>query len=547
MLASQIDLAGLPSAEGAAFDSHLDELDSRCHSGTRADLLRQIREWAEDPQGKCIFWLSGMAGTGKSTISRTVAQSFAEDGQLGASFFFKRGGGDRGNATKFFTTIATQLMLQVPGLIPYVRNEIEADPEISKKAMKEQFNKLIFQPLSEKTLLARVSKSVIVVDALDECEGEEDIKHTLYLLAQLQHLTTVRMRIFLTSRPELAVRLGFKEISADAHQDVVLQDLPLATITRDIFVYLKDVLARIQDEYNRSNPDCPLSPDWPGDDNAHALARIATPSFVFAAAACRFVGEKRGWNPDARLAALLECQSARLAFQMDQTYLPVLQQLLVERTDSEKEQFSREFQEIIGSIVILADPLPISPLARLLDVPKEEVDNNLHLLHSVLSIPTNQELSVRLLHFSFREFLLDPEKRGKSPFWVDERERHEAIATKCLDLMSQPGCLREDICHLESPGRLRSEINSQTIDRCLPADVQYACQYWVYHLEKSGKRIHDGDAVCVFLQENFLYWLEALSLIGKISESIALISNLQSLVQVSSCPGFHALVHPFLC
>src|SRR5947207_9642535 len=61
----KIDLVKLLSAEGAAFDSHVDELDARCHPDTRIDLLRQIMEWAQDPQGKCIFWLNGSAGTGK--------------------------------------------------------------------------------------------------------------------------------------------------------------------------------------------------------------------------------------------------------------------------------------------------------------------------------------------------------------------------------------------------------------------------------------------------------------------------------------------------
>ncbi len=91
-------LEKIPSAPGAAFDSFTDELNARCHPDTRVGLLHQIREWAKDRQGKCIFWLNGMAGTGKSTISRTVAHSFANDGQLGASFFFKRGEGERGNA-----------------------------------------------------------------------------------------------------------------------------------------------------------------------------------------------------------------------------------------------------------------------------------------------------------------------------------------------------------------------------------------------------------------------------------------------------------------
>src|SRR4051812_24634096 len=87
----------LPTAEGAPFGSYMDQHESECLPGTRTGLLDHIAKWVGDPQGKCIFWLNGMAGTGKSTISRTVARSLIVKGQLGASFFFKRGEGDRGN------------------------------------------------------------------------------------------------------------------------------------------------------------------------------------------------------------------------------------------------------------------------------------------------------------------------------------------------------------------------------------------------------------------------------------------------------------------
>jgi hypothetical protein len=91
----------LPVATGAAFNSYQDELDARCNPDTRVELLQDIYKWFEDVNGECIFWLNGMAGTGKSTVSRTVAQMFADRGQLGASFF-KRGERDRGNARFFF-------------------------------------------------------------------------------------------------------------------------------------------------------------------------------------------------------------------------------------------------------------------------------------------------------------------------------------------------------------------------------------------------------------------------------------------------------------
>src|ERR1700722_13095904 len=148
-LLSKIDVVKLPIAKGASFDSHMEEHNARCLSNTRIELLSQITEWAKDRNGKPIFWLNGMAGTGKSTIARTVAQSFANNGQLGASFFFKKGEGDRGNASRFFTTIARDLMAHIPGLMSGIKKAIEADPAISGKALKDQFERLILQPLLE--------------------------------------------------------------------------------------------------------------------------------------------------------------------------------------------------------------------------------------------------------------------------------------------------------------------------------------------------------------------------------------------------------------
>src|SRR5439155_1000330 len=107
---SKNEVVKMPIASGASFDSYKYEDNARCLRNTRVELLDQIMKWAKDGNSKPIFWLNGMAGTGKSTISRTVAESFAKQQLLGASFFFKRGEGERGNATRFFTTIATDLM-----------------------------------------------------------------------------------------------------------------------------------------------------------------------------------------------------------------------------------------------------------------------------------------------------------------------------------------------------------------------------------------------------------------------------------------------------
>jgi hypothetical protein len=78
-----------------------------------------------------------MAGTGKSTIARTIAEFFASRGQLGASFFFKKGEGERGNASRFFTTIAVDLVAHEPAMLPSIRKALDEDSAISQRALKD--------------------------------------------------------------------------------------------------------------------------------------------------------------------------------------------------------------------------------------------------------------------------------------------------------------------------------------------------------------------------------------------------------------------------
>ncbi|KAH7111933.1 hypothetical protein B0J13DRAFT_270141 [Dactylonectria estremocensis] len=98
-----------------------------------------------------------MGGMGKSTISRTVAQSFASSGCLGASFFFKRGEADRGSLAKFFTTLAAQMAEREPAIAPHIKADIDVDSHIAEKVVREQFEKLIMQPLENTPRGARRS------------------------------------------------------------------------------------------------------------------------------------------------------------------------------------------------------------------------------------------------------------------------------------------------------------------------------------------------------------------------------------------------------
>jgi hypothetical protein len=286
-----------------------------------------------------------MAGTGKSTIARTIARLFADRRQLGASFFFKKGEGKRGNASQFFTTIASDLAKHEPDMLAGIKKALDEDSAVSQRALRNQFEKLILQPLlgvhqARQQGLARV----VVIDALDECEREEDIRAILQLLARTKNIQPVPLRIVVTSRPELHIRLGFKEMPNSTYQDLVLHEVPRSTIKHDIRLFLEHELSVIQRERM-------LSSDWPANDQILALVELAVPLFIYAATVCRYVGSK-GSNPIAFLNKVLQYHKGTFS-QLDRTYLPVLDQLLSEQEEDEKETWLKAFQDIIGSIVVL--------------------------------------------------------------------------------------------------------------------------------------------------------------------------------------------------
>ncbi|GFN21443.1 WD40 repeat-like protein [Aspergillus tubingensis] len=533
-----VEMLNLPFAKGAFFGSFEDQHEDECLAGTRTGLLQQVKDWSRSSD-RCIFWLSGMAGTGKSTIARTVARLFRENGILGASFFFKRGEGDRGSAVKFFPTIVKQLAVHIPQMVPGIRKALEDDPTVPGSSLREQFNKLMLQPLLAVGHGETMGSTVIVIDALDECEPEKDVEIILDLLPEVEMATNMAIRFFLTSRPEITIRFGFDQIDKSKYQNTVLQNLNENVIKHDIAVYLREEFSKIQQKRRHTLP-----PGWPGEERIEALAMMACPLFIFAATVCRFVAD-RHFDPDKRLR---EFSTGSTGSKMDGTYRPVLNQLLVQDA-ADRNELIKEFQRIIGVIILLANPLSLSSLAELLLGTSQHNSSidlerhiNIHLesFHSVLSIPSDPKLPIRTLHLSFHDYLVDARTKDQvatSQFWVDKKAKHELIACQCLAVMGR--YLKKNICDLPSYGTSRTEIHPDSIARCLPAALQYTCRYWVYHLTQSPAPARILDQVLTFLKGHCLHWFEAMGILGILSEAIIAVNSLLQLTKDKSSNEMH--------
>lgn len=498
---------------------------------TRVGLLDEIYNWADRRGERCIFWLSGLAGTGKSTIARTVARKYSEQRCLGASFFFSRGGGDVGHAGKFVTSIAFQLASSIPSLDEHISSALTEHRDIVSQSLRDQWQQLVLRPLSKLGKDCSQPSYVLVVDALDECDNDNNIGTIIHLLAEARSLKTVRLRFFLTSRPEVPIRNGFIQMPDTERQDFLLHNISASIVDHDISVFFKSNLRLISREHS-------LDSCWPGEEVIQQLIQIAGGLFIWAATACRFIQE--GLFADERVQTLLEGSTSTTAPEehLNKLYTTVLKKSIRPGYSvKEQEDLYGMLRHILGSVVVLFSPLSASSLHKLLHVTKQEIGQVLKDLHAILDIPKVDAYPLRFHHPSFRDFLLSKDRCKDSEFWVDENQAHQLLADGCIQLMSRS--LKQDICSVDTTGIFVANLERSRVERSLPSEVQYACCYWIEHVQKSSAQLRDDGQVHRFLQEYFLYWLEALGWIGKVSEGVHAIASLESFTTVSIYPAWH--------
>lgn len=458
-----------------------------------------------------------MAGTGKSTISLTVAEEYSEKGRLGASFFFERGGGDLASTKLFATTISRQLQDFSKSLRNLVRKITSTSELVYSSGLASQWEKLVLRPLSELKGQSCESPVLIVIDALDECDSQEAAALLIGLLAKLADLENIHIRILVTSRPEASIISGFRAIPNHKHQGFVLHDIEQTIVDRDITAYYKYQLAKLRLTIS--------------DANIQTLVERSQGLFIHAATVCRYIQDGRAIIRRQRLRQLLDGTSARDSAQdaLDQVYTTIFKQQLAVQLFDEERQFLRHLvTRIVGSIVALADSMSIPHLSMMLSEPEEEVRDFLELFYSVLDVPSNEHVGglIRLAHPSFRDFLLS--KARNPSFFVDPREVHSHLLTCCLNIMESH--LKRNMCEFEQPGTQANAVPFEAVEKMIPRPVRYACRYWVHHLQQSSTSPLDNCQVITFFQQRFLFWLETLAWLGRLFDATAMLRELEDLL-----------------
>ena len=512
-----------------------------CLKGTREVVLDEIESWSKDSNMSPVYWLNGLAGTGKSTIAQTIAERVFADGRLGASFFCSRDFKDRRNLRYIFPTLAFQLAHKYPQFRSILVPLLQSNPDIVHDSLYNQMETLIVEPLSSSNI-----STVIVIDALDECVDEEPQSAILSVMGRLVERVP-NVKFLITGRPEPRIQSGFRLGLLKPLTDVfVLHEVDPSVINTDIRLFLEHGLSELA---KRRGIERAV---WPTNQDLDLLCERAAGLFVYAVATLKFLDH--AFTPPNKQLDIITRAPGTTTHEgkakvrssvtldaldgfappadgsietLDSLYLSSFQGAFngMDADDDEK------VRSVIGTVVLAVNPLPPSAIAALIGLGKQEVMDLLRQIQSLLKLSEDLDSPVLPFHKSFPDFITDPLRCPNRRFHISSGTGHLKFALNCLKLMN--GSLEQNLLSLPDYA-LNSEVKDlQTrIKDCISVALEYACKSWYSHLiEARGDVAGIIPALRDFLQGGFLAWLEVLSVIGAARDAVVALEKLMPWLQ----------------
>jgi len=510
-----------------------------CLKGTRRDVLLQIEQWLMDENDRRVFWLNGLAGTGKTTIAQTFAETSFADGKLGASFFCSRDFENRSNLKAIFPTLAFQLAYQYPKFREQLLQVLRANPDVGQESLCSQLEKVIIRPLKATNI-----PTLIIIDALDECKDKEPASAILSTLSRyVDQIPGVKF--FITGRPEPPIREGFRlELLCPITEVLKLHEVESTSVDEDIRLYLRTHLTLIP----KTRTTCKFPEEWPSSPDINVLCKRAAGFFIYASTVVKFVASKRHF-PTERLEKIVSLpQSHSHEGGVDLLYTQILELAFHDVDPGEPELFSR-FRNVVGAVLLAFQPLSgqdLSVLVRDCGTPFH-IFMTLDPLHSLLNVSDDETNLIKVFHKSLPDFLTDQNRCTNKQFLIDPLVHHERILLTCLELMKKQ--LRRNICNLEDYAFLKEVKDLDAFKKTdIGSSLEYACRFWTKHLASiPGNGPHTKqvqDEIEDVFTKNVLHWIEVLSILGHLGAAVYAINDIrQWYASVSSIQIFSLITY----
>ena len=503
-----------------------------CMAGTRVKILADLEAWASDDLSSKVYWLVGMAGTGKSTILHTLCEILDGKIVLGGSFFCSRGSENARNARLIIPTIAHSLASTSPSIKSEVIKAIENDPKLAEPTyinLADQFNKLIREPIQVSVRNAVKTFKIIAIDAVDECTDLRLVSSLIRLI--LESASSIPLKIFIASRDEPLIRCAFTSLPR-LRTAFYLHEADKDVVKSDIRIYLEMSLAEIKADHGHTLDT------WPSQSEISALLGRSGTLFIYAATAIRYISQGGLLYYKSRLSAMANGDLKSLSKLQTSTIDGLYKHILDQACESKEESEVIPMRQLVSIIVFLRNPLPIQARSSLSGI---DAHLCLSLLTSVIHLSTHKDAAVTPFHASFPDFVTDPTRcsRKRDPLFcaLVASEGHEMLALKCLEQMN--GLLKYNICEVpkESTVSRMGTSNSPDNSRKIPGALKYSCIYWASHFFEAQLSGDDLiDALDTFLHKHLLHWIECLSELGELQTGILSLRSAATALSVSDSP-----------
>jgi hypothetical protein len=469
-----------------------------CLSGTRGDVLKSVTDWVTTPsKDRNVLWLHGLAGSGKSTISTTIAEYFREINRLAAFIFFDRNDPKSSRPSTVIHTLAYKLAHYNPAIQTAISESIERNSGVTEAPLRVQFAKLLLEPLTTLLRLHEQGPVVIIFDALDECGDHVSRMELLALLAQELAKFPPFFRFVIASRREPDIEGAFSHCD-----NIVAKELDITDHSNDedISSYIRHHMAHL-----RKNDMFQLSSVWPGEEKIQALTRSSAGLFIWASTAVKFIAE--GHHPNQQLGILLQPHPREVESALDVLYGTALRGA----GKWDNDEVAADFRAVLGVIIVARMPLSDVIIDKILDLDGHRSSRFiLSRLRCLLQWTPGQP--VLISHASFADYLADARRCGTHQWFIDVFTHHRSLALACFRIMKAG--LRFNICELETSHIFNDDVRDlrDRISRHIPASLSYACCYWAGHLQETVAGPDLVASLDDFFQFQFLYWLEVSSL-----------------------------------
>jgi len=482
--------------------------------GTRVSILNKFLTWIKhDPKG--IFWLAGLAGTGKTSIAVTLCRMLESDPDvlLGGTFFCSRTANVEGrtDVRRILPSLAVMLATQSPNFAVELAVELKPDSgAAAHKPASDQIGPLLQRPLS--ALTGDNRPIVFVIDALDECVNERELGELLAGIARFN--CTANVKFILTSRPETYI-LGSPISDRVQNEILQLHMIDTVEVTEDIRLYIEDAFSRR-----------PLATPWYSDTEVTTLASLSNGLFIFASTVVSYILNTNSVH--SRTTRLRTALAAVTKSEVAMRPLDAVYELVLTRASNPLELEREELQatqRVLACILAVRVPLSAIMLAELLDTQVDHLRESLQRLTAVVYMPEeDDELGLRTIHASFGDYMYD---RAPPNIRIAESLGHDILARGCLNRMGW-----DDLCFNISCSRSSYEANGPTSAGGIASSLIYACLHWAHHVAGASESTVLDESIEQIFMPKFLFWLEALSVLGKVGVASGLLRIAGSAVSV---------------